>query len=382
LRQLKEQGVPRERALYVNLEDERLLPIDASELGLFPEALYRRYPESRDGRCWYFFDEIQNVPGWERFVRRLIDTEDAQVVVSGSSAKLLGTEVATSLRGRSLTTEILPFSFREYLAHADIPLPGQWPPPAKMRSRFERALEDYIDVGGFPEVQAMSDELRTRTHQDYVDVAVLRDIVERHQVSNTAALRQVLRQFLHAPGRLFSVHKMFNDLKSQGLRVGKDTIHAFVQYLEDAFLIFTTEVDSRSLRVRTSRPRKCYLIDPGLARSFTYESASDRGWLLENIVFLELRRRGYSTKYVVTESGFEVDFIARRAKSDAILVQVCADFDDLETRAREIRALEEALGEKRAKGAVIVTAHHADTVKIGMLSVPVVPAWTWLLRAS
>ena len=382
MRQLEKQGIPRERALYINFEDERLLPIAASQLGLFPEALYRRYPENRDQCCWFFFDEIQNVPGWERFVRRLMDTESAQVVVSGSSAKLLGKEIATSLRGRSLTTEILPFSFREYLAHAEIPIPTRWPPPARVRSRLERALEDYLEVGGFPEVQSLPAELRTRTHQDYVDVAVLRDVVERHQISNTSALRQVLRQFLHAPGRLFSVHKMFNDLKSQGIRVGKDAIHAFVQHLEDAFVLFTMEVDSHSARVRTSRPRKSYLIDPGLARSFSYRSTGDRGWLLENTVYLELRRRGYSAKYVVTKSGFEVDFIARRARNDAVLVQVCSEFDDEETREREVRALEEALAEKRAKDAVIVTTHHADALKIGRRQVPVVPAWTWLVRAS
>lgn len=380
--QLEEQGIPRERTLYVNFEDERLLPFEASQLGLFPEALYRRYPETRDHRCWFFFDEIQNVPGWERFVRRLIDTDSAQVVVSGSSAKLLGKEIATSLRGRSLTTEILPFSFREYLTHAEIPFPTRWPPAAKTRSRLERALEDYLEVGGFPEVQSMPTELRTRTHQDYVDVAVLRDVVERHEVSNTTALRQVLRRFVHAPARLFSVHKMFNDLKSQGLRVGKDTIYAFVEHFEDAFLLFTVDVDSPSARVRESRPRKAYLIDPGLARSFSYRGAGDRGWLLENTIYLELCRRGYSTNYVVTENGYEVDFIARRGRSDALLVQVCADFDDVETREREVRALEEALREKRASDAVVVTMYHADALKIGRRSVPVIPAWTWLIRTS
>ena len=140
----------------MNLEDERLLPMSTKVLQLVPEALWRRFPESRGKECRFFFDEIQNVPGWERFVRRLVDSEAARFVLSGSSAKLFGHEIATSLRGRSLATEILPFSFAEALDHAGVPVPGKWPPPANERSVLEHGFERYLRTGSFPEVQAVA----------------------------------------------------------------------------------------------------------------------------------------------------------------------------------------------------------------------------------
>jgi uncharacterized protein len=380
LRELEQKGVDRERTLYVNFEDERLLPLKAERLQLFPEALYRRTPLVRNELCFFFFDEVQNVPGWERFVRRLLDSERAQIVVTGSSSALLGREIATSLRGRSLTTEVLPFSFRESLIHADIEIPAKWPPPSALRTRLEKAFDDYLDVGGFPEVQTLPRDLRVRTLQEYVDVAVFRDVIERHRVSNAAALRQVVRQLTNRPSGSFSVNRVYHSLKSQGFKIAKDAVHAFVNHLEEAFLLFTMDVDSESPRVRQTRPRKCYVIDTGLARSLSYRAAGETGWLLENAVFLELRRRGYSTGYVVTVSGREVDFIARRPGEDDLLIQVALHLDDPETREREIAALREALSEGRAKRALIITLREAGTARIGNRRVRIEPAWSWFAR--
>jgi predicted AAA+ superfamily ATPase len=187
---------------------------------------------------------------------------------------------------------------------------------------------------------------------------------------------------LHAPARSFSVHRLFNELKSQGLKVTKDAVHEFVRYFEDAFLLFAIEIDSESPRVRMSRPRKCYLIDPGLARSFSYRQVGDMGWLLENTIYLELRRRGYKVNYLVTEQHREIDFIVRRHKDPTQLIQACADFDDPRTRERETLAIEEALQEGRVKKATVVTLHQSDKIYIGRHPVRVMPAWEWLLRDS
>lgn len=379
IQQLLERSVPRRRMLYVNLEDERLLPLKAQELGLIPESLYRRFPESRAETCWFFLDEVQNVPGWERFVRRLLDTENVRVVVTGSSAKLLSQEIATSLRGRSLPTELLPFSFRESLLHSGVAAPDRWPPAAQTRSRLERAMLDHIDVGGFPEVQSLSPDLRVRVLQDYVHVVVLRDVIERHQVTNPGAVRALVRQLLAAPAAPFSVHKAFNDLKSQGFRLGKDTVYEYFRYLEDAFLIFPVEIDSQSVRARMTHPRKCYLIDPGLARAFSYRAAGDLGWLLENVVYLELRRRAYQVNYAVTPLGREIDFVARRRGHPDQLIQVCADLGNAKTRERELGALTEALRERPGARGTVVSLHDEETVKLGRRTVRIVPAWRWLL---
>ncbi len=147
------QGIDRSRLLYLNFEDERLLPLATSDLSSIPEAFYRRFPAGREQPCWFFFDEIQNVPGWESFVRRLLDTERISLVLTGSSARLLSREIATSLRGRSLATEILPFSFAESLRHEGLEPPASWPPGAKARSLLEhrlRALPGDRGVSGGP----------------------------------------------------------------------------------------------------------------------------------------------------------------------------------------------------------------------------------------
>ena len=139
-------GIGWDRLLYLNFEDDRLHPIDPNELSLIPEVFYRQYPRSRDRKCWFFLDEIQAAPGWERFVRRLLETEKVSLILTGSSAKLLSREIATSLRGRSLASELLPFSFSEALQHAGVERPDKWPVSSKLRSQLANSLERYPNV--------------------------------------------------------------------------------------------------------------------------------------------------------------------------------------------------------------------------------------------
>jgi predicted AAA+ superfamily ATPase len=221
---------------------------------------------------------------------------------------------------------------------------------------------DHIDVGGFPEVQSLSPDLRVRVLQDYVHVVVLRDVIDRHQVANPGAVRALVRQLLGAPAAPFSVHKAFNDLKSQGFRLGKDTVYEY-------------------FRARMTHPRKCYLIDPGLARAFSYRAAGDVGRLLENVVYLELRRRGYQVNYAVTSLGREIDFVARRRGVPDQLIQVCADLGDPKTRERELGALSEGLRERPGARGTVVSLHDEETLKVGRRTVRIVPAWRWLLTS-
>jgi predicted AAA+ superfamily ATPase len=382
IRELLDSGIGRDRVLYLNFEDERLLPLETDHLQLVPEAFYRRYPASRGQRCWFFFDEIQNVPGWERFVRRLLDAEQVSLVVTGSSARLLGREIATSLRGRSLTSELLPFSFEEALRHAGVEVPERWPPPAGQRSLLENRFLRYLRVGGFPEVQGLGEELRIRILQDYVDVVLFRDVAERHGVENLTALRYLQRSLLARPAGRFTIHRLYNDLKSQGVRVAKDSLYDFLGHFEDAFLLFTTSVASRSVRARQTQPRKCYPVDPALAAATSLRAGEDTGHLLENAVYLELRRRGWETSYVTTRSGYEVDFLARDLLGRRELVQVCAGASDPETRGRELRALAEAVEETDVERAVLVTLTEDDTAEVGSHRFRLVPAWRWMLEPT
>ncbi len=382
LRSHEAAGVGRDRLLYLDFEDERLTGLESAGLRHIVDVFYRRYPASREQTCWFYFDEIQNVPGWERFLRRLIDTENVVVTVSGSSAKLLGREIATSLRGRSLTSELLPFSFGEVLAHTGIDLPSRWPPPASLRSRLENQLDRYLEIGGFPEIQALNLELRRKVLRDYVDVVLFRDVAERHQVVNLAALRQLQRSLLARPAHRFSIHRLHNDLRSQGIRVGKDSLHQYLAHLEDAFLIFTMEVASPSVRARRVNPRKCYWIDPGLAILTSLRPSADLGHRLENMIYLELRRRGCSLAYVQTAGGYEVDFLVELPDGSRELMQVTADLTAAKTRRRELRALGEAMEEHEVNAATVITMGEAEALEIGGRPVAVVPAWRWLLESS
>lgn len=213
-------------------------------------------------------------------------------------------------------------------------------------------------------------------------MVIFRDVVERHGVDNLPALRTLERRLLASPAGRFSVSKLYNDLKSQGMRVGKDTLYEYLAHLEDSFLLFTLPVASPSARVRQVNPRKSYPVDPALSAAVSFRAAGDVGHRLETVVYLELRRRGRRLAYVSTRSGYEVDFLAEDLSGGRELVQVCADLDDPTTRRRELRALEEALAETAGERATLVTLREEGSLSIGGRPARIVPAWRWLLEPA
>lgn len=352
-----EKGIPRECLPFVNFEDERLAGLAVQDLSILVEEYYRRFPALR-GRevVTWCFDEIQLVPGWERFVRRLLDTEKVEIFVSGSSAALLSREIATALRGRAWEVVIFPFSFEEYLRHHEIPVPERLDLlAARERSLLEGALRNYLNSGGFPEAQGLQLATRHRLLSDYVDVAILRDVVERHGVSNVVSLRWLVRHLLGNPGALFSVEKFHAALKSQGLAVGRDTLHQLLGYLEDCYMVRLTWMEASSERQRMVNPRKAYPIDPGLIPLFDRSGKTNIGHALETAVRIELERRAMEVHYVRTRDGFEVDFLARSRDGREELIQVCADLYEPATREREIRALHGAAKEHPRASLHLVT---------------------------
>jgi len=343
-RERLEAGAARVLLPYVNFEDERLAGLEAAQLGFLLEEYGRRVPGAASlGTVLWYFDEIQVVPGWERFVRRLLDRGGVEVVVTGSSAKLLSREVGTALRGRAWTVTLYPFSFAEALAHQGQLVPTE--PRLVLgteRARLEHAFLKWLEVGGFPEAQGLDAASRRQLLRDYVDVAMLRDVVERHRVTNVVALRWLVRHLLSAAGSLFSVEKFYRTLKSQGFAVSRDTLHQLLGYLEDCFLVRTVWVEADSERQRMVNPRKAYPVDPGLIPVFDRTGRANVGHALETAVLVELERRRCEVTYVRTPGGYEVDFLARAPDGSEHLIQVCADASDPEVASREIRALREA----------------------------------------
>lgn len=386
LRQLQEDwriSEPPERVLYLGFDDDRLADLPSEQLSLLLEEYYRRYPELRGKKeVRWLLDEIQLVGGWERFVRRVMDTERVEVVVSGSSAKMLSREVHTSLRGRGMETVIRPFSFREFLRHRGGELTKSVREfTAADRSRIEKEFREYLVVGGFPEAQGLARDVRVDLLQGYVDTVLFRDIAERHGVTQLAALRWLTRQCLRNPAGSLSVHRLYLDLKAQGLGVAKDALHAMMGHLQDAFLISAVALATDSERRRNSNPRKIYPVDAGLIGAFDRSGRSNIGHALETVVLHELERRKAEIGYVRTSEGYEVDFHARYADGSEELIQVCADTGSNETQAREMRALQDAAKEfPRAKRRLLTLTvdQFQPSPGKGIVSRPV---YEWLLSA-
>ena len=350
-------GVPREALLYLNFEDERLADLQAADLQWVVEEYYRLAPHLRDRRrVTFFFDEIQVVRGWDTFARRLMDSEQADLFLSGSSARLLSREVATSMRGRAMEVLIHPFSFREALRHAgaepDLPC-SAW--PKALRTEMDGRLREYLTVGGFPEAQGVPIRDRIDLLRTYVDVAILRDVIERHGVSNPLPLRSLQRHLLTNPAAPFSVQKFYDSLRSQGISVGKDTLHTLLGYLEDTFLVRIIALHTASERQRMIHPRKVYPVDPGLIPVYERTGRPNLGHALETAVLIELERRGCEVSYVRTSEGFEVDFLARSPEGRWSLLQVCTDLADPGTREREVRGLAAAAAEYPDAAPLLIT---------------------------
>lgn len=340
-------GAAREDLLYFSFEDERLAGMGVTDLDLMVQEYFKLHPQARQRRrVTFFLDEIQLVPGWELFARRLLDTENVEVFLSGSSARLLSREVATSMRGRAMEAVVQPFSFRECLRHA-----GAEPAQAverltkAQRSTLEQRLRHYLRAGGFPEAQGQDDRSREVLLGGYVDVLLLRDVIERHAVSHPLALRWMVRQLLGNAAGAFSVNKFHADLKSQNIAVGKETLYAYLTHLEDAFLLRSVGIATDSEQRRRVNPRKAYPVDMGLVALFDRSGKANTGHALETAVALELGRRGAEIAYVRTADDFEVDFLARFPGGRSQLIQVCAQLDDPLTLARELRALAQARAE-------------------------------------
>jgi len=343
--------------LLVSLEDERLVDMTAEDLGWLVEEHRRVVPAVRErgGRTVYL-DEVQVVEGWETAVRRLLDSPDTRVFISGSSADLLSSEVHTSMRGRSMEVLVHPFSFRETLRHIGQEPTDEWERlGANERASIDQALLEYLETGGFPEAQGIEPRDRIPLIRGYVDLMVLRDVIERHGVTNIEALRRLQRHLLANPASPFSVSKFYRDLKSQHVAVGEDTLYDLLSYLQDAFLVRLIGMHSASERQRLRNPRKAYPIDPGIIPVYERGSRENRGRGLETTILLELERRGYEMGWVRVGAGFEVDFFAEHPVADPLLIQVSLEAAADSTWEREVRSIEIAAQEYKNARPLLIT---------------------------
>jgi len=370
IQRLVEQGIGRPRLLYLNFEDDRLQPLRAEELDLVLRCHRELFPETIGQRCYLFLDEVQNVPGWERWVRRLHDTEDIEVFVTGSSSQLLTRDLATALRGRSLTLEVFPLSFAEMLEFRGI----VWQPShPNSESEVRGALEQYLRWGGLPEVVLAEDTLRPLILGEYASLMLYRDVIERYGLRNETLIRELLRFAFRNTATLVNVSKLHRDFTSLGFSVSKNTLHEYLGYLEDSFLLFLLPKHERSLRKQAHNPKKLHVIDPGLVAAFQGHPDRDVGRKLETTVFLHLRRQCRALYYYA--DGGEVDLCNEEGTT---FWNTCWSLTDPDTAHREEAAM--VLGKSRSKQAQGMLLYHEFTPALKSALPEAQPAWRWLLE--
>ncbi len=290
---------------------------------------------------------------------------------------MLSSEIATALRGRSISYEVFPLSFREYLGFKKISIDFYVP---EIRGAIFNALESYLEFGGFPEMVSVSDEdVRYRVLQEYFEVMLFRDIVEHYGVKNLVALKFFIKRLFASATKPVSINRIYNDLKSSGIKIGKNSLDTFLEQTEAIFLAQTLRKYSPKLSVQEFGERKIFIIDNGLLNAVVFKFSADRGKAMEQVVFWELRRRGkclFSLK-----NGYECDFISV-SKSGKItdVMQVCSDLGDPHTLSREVKGLKAACRQTGSSNGTIITYDRQDRIESDGVVIRLVPLPVFLCQ--
>lgn len=352
---------------YFNFEDERLIHFRAEQFNDLYEVLLELYGQ----RNIFFFDEIQNVPGWERFVRRLQD-DHFKFFITGSNASLLSRELGTRLTGRYVDCTLYPFSFAEFLRWENFILKKKYWLQTTKRAAIKKYFNEYFKRGGMPEyLRFGSDEALKKVYESII----YRDIITRYELKDERTLRELCVYLFSNLAVPFS----YTALK-ETLRLGSvNTVKSYIQYLENSFLFFTVNKFNFSYRKQILSPKKVYCIDNALAKALGFSFSGNQGRLLENLVFLELKRRGFEPMYYLSAKGHEIDFIVQRSIKKFELFQVCWSLENDRTKAREIASMQAAMDDFEISVGYILTDNEEEEIAVDNKKIIVLPVYKWLL---
>ena len=374
IQQLKKK-IANSRIVYINFEDDRLLPLSSENLADLVEAYFELYPENKAKEIYCFFDEIQNIKNWELFIRRIYDKEKVKIFLTGSSSKLLSGEIATSLRGRTLNYQIFPLSFKEFLRFKNVKIEKDFA-YSKNRFQIKKLFKEYLIFGGFPEVVLEENDLKLPVLKNYYDLIIYRDLVERFAVRNTVFLKSLTKYLLTNVSTTFSVNAYYQSLE-KSLKPAKETVLEYLSYLQEIELMFLVPIFSYSLKVQQVNPKKSYAIDNGLRNTVSFRFSQDSGRLLENLVFLELKRRGEEIYYFKDKK--ECDFAVLEKNKIKTVIQVADNLNDGD-KDRELSGLLAAMEKFKLKEGLILTKDQEDIIKREKLVIKIIPVWKWLLN--
>ncbi len=346
---------------FVTFDDERLINFTVSDFNALLVEL-NRHSSSKV----IFLDEVQNVDSWERFARRIHDDE-YKVYVTGSNSKLLSSELATHLTGRYIRTELFPFSFAEFLSLRDLDFRDK---TTENLGKISGAFDFYMLNGGFPEYLTTGD--REFLHRVYEDI-IYRDLIVRFGIKNIKGFKNLV-QYLFTN---FTKELNYNSLAGILGFSSTTSVRDYISFLSESYLLFELYRYDHSLKKQYQTDKKIFVIDNGLRNAVSFRTGQDKGKMLENLVFLELRRRGLECWYYRTRKNLEVDFIWFTGQAQ--LVQVCYDLSDPLTYRRETLALEQAMTELSVNESVIISCSERKEVKTPAGSIRIIPAQEWLL---
>ena len=357
---------------YLNFDDENLVKIKNYDELI--KVLYEVYPNAK----YFFFDEVQNLDKWELFINKL-HRRNFNLIITGSNAKLLETEISSILTGRYVSINVFPFSFREFLKAKNFELDNKEISLPEVKGKILNFLSEYIATGGFPEVVVKN--LDTKTYLETLfDAILLKDVVKRHKVRFVPQIYDLATYLLSNFSSEFSFTKIRKILSFNST----NTVEKYIKYLEESYLLFILNRFSFKLKEQIKTPKKVYVADNGFILAKSFQFSNNTGKLIENIVFCELLRRNYKPNidifYYKTKNGKEVDFVLKQTTKINKLIQVCYNISDTNTKEREIKSLLTASEELNCNNLEIISWDYEAEEKHKGKTIKFVPLWKWLLK--
>jgi len=371
---IAEKKVSKNNILYVNFEDSRFLGEHSLDL---LNTIYEVYLENLapSKKPVIFLDEVQNIEGWEKFVRGLNERKEAKIFVSGSNAHLLSSEFSTVLTGRQLALTVYPLTFEEFLLFSNIKVISKLDLIDK-KAKIKRAFAKYLKFGGMPKQALLkNDDDKFLLLRNYFEDILNRDLISRFKIRQTEKLKTLTSFYFSNSSSLISYNKA-----AKFLKIPLNTVERFSEYLTYPYLVYFVNKFSFSLKEQAVNPRKIYVSDLGLRNAISFDFSENKGRLLENLVFLHLLKTEKEIYYYKTKDNLEVDFLVKEEKQIKLLIQVCLTMKNFGTKEREIKALVKAMKELKLKQALILTENEEDIIKVDNKKIEVMPVWKWLLE--
>ncbi|RLC35289.1 ATP-binding protein, partial [Candidatus Shapirobacteria bacterium] len=336
------------------------------------------YADNKLNEVYFFFDEIQNISGWQKFVRRMDDSVSKKLFISGSNAKLLSKEIATSLRGRGISVELLPLYWSEYLDFKGIKKDIY---SSRGKSKTISLFKQFLMYGSFPEIVAgnKDNDLKRTILQDYFNTMIYNDLVERYQISSVKNIKFFMRQLLASHAKEFSINKIYNTFKSAGLKIGRNSLYDYLDYAETVYLLSTLSKYEKSGRQTELARKKVFIIDNGLWGAVNIKDVDSLSRRLESVVFWYLRSVYEDVFMYKTEDNYECDFVVGGQGRIEKCIQVCLDMEMESTKEREIRALVKACRFFGLKEGWLISLEEDGELEVEGIKIKVVPAWKWML---